>query len=66
MTKYITGIFYKEEGANKIVYFNNPGTTAKQAVSFTSSLVKEKEREKNLKDVHGRTFEEGVPSHDLR
>lgn len=69
--KFITAIFYIEEGKSKVLYEVNPHETVKEAVDYTQDRTKivKKELGKRLKkeeDITGRTFQSGVPSYDLR
>ena len=64
--KYITAIFYQEDGMNKVVYLTNPYEYPLEAHEWTEDQEKKFSTKKNVKDVHARTFEIGVPSYDLR
>ena len=64
--KYITAIFYQEDGKDKVVYLSNPYDYPIEANDYTNTKAEEYGSRNNTKKVRARTFEIGVPSYDLR
>ena len=65
--KFITAVYFRHNGADKVIYSSNTGETCVDAVNYGNNLPKALTQiPSDAKDIHTRTYELGTINFLLR